>query len=260
MAKEATARNLEDVAAFTVSGRAGDVIFREGETSAEMYVIIDGLVELERQMGGETRTVARLEPGDFFGETTLLADGPREVTAKAALDYRILKLDRETVGQLVREEPAIAMRLLRRLSERLRDRLEAEARAAEIAMAPLKRAATPRAAAATPREIPAEPALAHDSGRQFTLSDGTEWVVGRVDRTTGARPPVDLTELDTDRLLSRQHAIVSRRGTEYFVREDKASRNGTFVNGVRLAPGQEHPLADGDEVRFAAVAMQFRHR
>lgn len=259
----ATARNLDDVAAFTVSGTAGDVIFREGETSAEMYVIIDGTVELERQMGGAARTVGRLEPGDFFGETSLLADGPREVTAKAATDYRILKLDRETVGHLVREEPEIAMRLLRRLSERLRDRLEAEARAADIAMAPLKRAAAPLpgGAAAAPAMVPAGPAvLVHESGLEFSLAEGAEWIVGRVDRASGARPPVDLTELDTDRLLSRQHAVIVRRESRYYVREDKASRNGTFVNEVRLAPGQEQPLEDGDEVRFAAVAMQFRHR
>jgi Cyclic nucleotide-binding domain/FHA domain len=264
MAKEtATARNLDDVAAFTVSGSAGDVIFREGETSAEMYVILDGAIELERQVGAESRIVGRLDPGDFFGETSLLADGPREVTAKATTDYRILKLDRDTVGQLVREEPEIAMRLLRRLSERLRERLEAEARAAEIAMAPLKRSAGPRPAtiAMARPELPAGPAvLAHESGREFPLADGPEWIVGRVDRGTGTRPPVDLTELDTDRLLSRQHAIVVRRETGYFVREEKASRNGTFVNGARLEPKVEHPLLDGDEVRFASVAMQFRHR
>lgn len=265
MAKEtATERNLDDVAAFTVSGSAGDVIFREGETSAEMYVILDGAIELMRQVGAEARIVGRLDPGDFFGETSLLADGPREVTAKATTDYRILKLDRDTVGQLVREEPEIAMRLLRRLSERLRDRLEAEARAAEIAMEPLKRAAVgprPATIAMTRPEIPAGPAvLAHESGREFTLADGTEWIVGRVDRGTGTRPPVDLTELDTDRLLSRQHAIVVRRETGYFVREEKASRNGTFVNGARIEPKVEYPLLDGDEVRFASVAMQFRHK
>jgi hypothetical protein len=284
MAKESTAtRNLDDVAAFSVSGSAGDVIFREGEASADMYVIIDGTIELERQVGGEVRTVGRLEPGEFFGETSLLADGPREVTARATRDYRLLKLDRETFGQLVREEPEIAMRLMRRLSERLRDRLEAEARAADIAMAPLRRAtaareakpAAPRAEApAGPATPPASPKLAgtrgaseggppvlvHESGRQFTLGEGTEWHVGRVDRATGARPPVDLTELDTDRMLSRQHAVIIRRDSGYFVLENKASRNGTFVNGGRLAPGQEHQLADGDEVRFAAVALQFRHR
>lgn len=256
------ARNFDDVAAFTVSGGTGDVIFREGETSAEMYVIIDGAIELERDMGGQVRKVGRLDPGDFFGETSLLADGPREVTAKAVTDYRILKLDRDTVGQLVREEPEIAMRLLRRLSERLRDRLEAEARAAEIAMAPLKRPAGAMAGRpVSPGEAPSGPAvLAHESGREFTLADGTEWTVGRVDRASGARPPVDLTELDTDRLLSRQHAVIARRETGYVVREDKASRNGTFVNGVRLSAGQEQALADGDEVRFASVAMQFRHR
>lgn len=261
MGKESTAtRNLDDVAAFTVSGSTGDVIFREGEASADMYVIIDGTIELERRVGGEVRTVGRLEPGESFGETSLLADGPREVTARATSDYRLLKLDRETFGQLVREEPEIAMRLMRRLSERLRDRLEAEARAADIAMAPLRRGAAAAEEGRPPEAATGSPVLVHASGRRFPLAEGTEWPVGRVDRATGARPAVDLTELDTDRLLSRQHAVIVRRESEYFVREDKASRNGTFVNGARLSPGQEHRLCDGDEVRFAGVVVQFRHR
>lgn len=263
MAKEtASARNLDDVAAFTVSGGAGDVIFREGDASADMFVIIDGSIELERHVGGETRKVARLEPGDFFGESSLLADAPREVTATATEDYRVLKLDRDTVGQLVREAPEIAMRLMRRLSERLRDRLEAEARAAEIAMAPLRGAGAGVAAQAPViTEAPTGPAsLVHESGTQFTLDGGVEWAVGRVDRASGARPPVDLTDYDTDRLLSRRHAVVIRRDSTYFVREDKASRNGTFVNGTRLDAQQDQPLADGDEVRFAAVALRFFHR
>lgn len=156
------------------------------------------------------------------------------------------------------------MRLLRRLSERLRDRLEAEARAAEIAMAPLRhRVAQAAGVPVEPRSVVVAtgPAvLQHDSGKEFRLDEGTEWVVGRADRAAGTRPPVDLTELDTDRLLSRQHAVIVRRDLAYFVRENKASRNGTFVNGERLTAGLDHRLQDGDEVRFASVAMMFRHR
>lgn len=259
MTQETDARNLDDVAAFTVSGAAGEVIFREGDTSAEMYVIIDGTVELECRMGEEARIVSRLEPGDFFGETSLLADGPREVTARATRDYRLLRLDRETFGQIVREEPDIALRMLRRLSERLRDRLEADARAADIAMAPLRRAAAVPAADAVPATPAGPPALVHASGREFPLTEGPEWAVGRVDRATGTRPAVDLTDLDTDRMLSRQHAVIVCRNGQYFVREDRTSRNGTFVNGVRLHPGREQRLTNGDEVRFASVAVRFRH-
>jgi pSer/pThr/pTyr-binding forkhead associated (FHA) protein len=156
------------------------------------------------------------------------------------------------------------MRLLRRLSERLRDRLEAEARAAEIAMAPLRhRVARAAGVAVEPRSVVVATGpgvLIHESGKEFRLDDGDEWVVGRADRAAGTRPPVDLTELDTDRLLSRQHALIVRRDLAYFVRENKASRNGTFVNGARLTAGLDHRLEDGDEVRFASVAMLFRHR
>jgi pSer/pThr/pTyr-binding forkhead associated (FHA) protein len=129
-------------------------------------------------------------------------------------------------------------------------------------MAPLKhRVAHGAGVAVEPRsEVTGPAVLVHDSGREFTLDEGTAWIVGRADRAAGTRPPVDLTELDTERLLSRQHAVLLRRDSAYFVRENKASRNGTFVNGARLPAGHDHRLQDGDEVRFAAVALLFRHR
>lgn len=55
--------------------------------------------------------------------------------------------------------------------------------------------------------------------------------------------------------LSRMHARVWREGKQYLV-EDLGSRNGTWVNGVRLQA--RHELLDGDEIRIGACRITFR--
>lgn len=57
--------------------------------------------------------------------------------------------------------------------------------------------------------------------------------------------------------ISRRHARILRRRDSYYV-EDLHSRNGTFVNGERLQPGEWHPLADGDELSLASIPLVFR--
>jgi hypothetical protein len=256
-------RNLDDVGEFTVSGKSGDFIFREGDATADMYIVLDGEVEILQQWANEPRKIAVMDAGDFFGETSLLEELPREVTARARTDFRLLRIDHSTFDQIVRENPDIAVRMLRRLSQRLRERLNAEARAAEIAMAPLikaSRGAVPAAAPAPPPKPTRPPVLVHESGKEFSVGDADNLTIGRVDRATGKRPPIDLTDVDTERMLSRQHARIVRRDGDYFLREEAGSRNGTFVNGTRLNPGEDAKLSDGDELRFASVAVRFQHR
>jgi 3',5'-cyclic-nucleotide phosphodiesterase len=59
-----------------------------------------------------------------------------------------------------------------------------------------------------------------------------------------------------EQTISRRHARICRRGARYVV-EDLHSRNGTFVLGERLAPGQWHALHDGDELALASAQLVF---
>lgn len=252
-------RNLDDVGEFTVTGKAGDVIFREGDTTSDMYIVLDGEVEILQQRANEPQQIAVMDAGDFFGETSFLEELPREVTAHAHTDYRLLRIDHSTFDQIVRENPDIAVRMLRRLSQRLRKRLDADARAAEITMAPLHKASQ-GAVPATPRTAAGPPVLVHESGMEFPLGDADNMTIGRVDRASGKRPPIDLTEIDTDRMLSRRHASIVRRDGDYFFREEAGTRNGTYLNGIKLNPGEDKKLTNGDQVRVAAVELRFQRR
>ena len=58
---------------------------------------------------------------------------PLIASAKALTDYKLLRINHSTFDHMVQENPEIAVRMLRKLSRRLRDRQEADLRADKIA-------------------------------------------------------------------------------------------------------------------------------
>jgi CRP-like cAMP-binding protein len=100
---------------------AGAVIFEQGDPASRMYVIQSGRVRLERAAGGRRISLGQLGPGDFFGEMALLEGQPRSATAVVAEPARLLELDEKAFEELLREKPEVALRLLKKLSARLRE-------------------------------------------------------------------------------------------------------------------------------------------
>jgi CRP-like cAMP-binding protein len=99
---------------------AGEVLFREGEPGACLYVVSEGEVIVETAAAGE---LARLGPGAFFGEVALITDLPRSATIRAAGPVELLAIDRDVVRDLVAAHPEVLGRLLRFVRDRLVDRV-----------------------------------------------------------------------------------------------------------------------------------------
>jgi FHA domain len=72
--------------------------------------------------------------------------------------------------------------------------------------------------------------------------------------TVGRRPDSDIF-LD-DVTVSRDHAILVRRGTDYYL-DDCGSLNGTYVNRRRI---ESHRLTDGDELQVGKYKLAFLSR
>jgi len=95
---------------------AGTVLVREGDAGREFYVIVDGTATAS--VAGEQ--LAKLGPGDFFGEMSLLEHAPRAATITADTDLELLVMDPRSFSSLVGAAPSVGMRMMRTLSERLR--------------------------------------------------------------------------------------------------------------------------------------------
>jgi CRP-like cAMP-binding protein len=272
MAKPTAPAAEDPRARFLVKFEPGQTIFEQGRPGAEMFVIQEGQVEILRRVGPMERRLAMLEAGDFFGEMSVLEDLPRSATARAVSAAKLLPIDASTFDQMLREHPEIAVRMMRRLSRRLRQRDESDARAQEIVAGPLAgvahSAANPEpvtldvreqpAPAAPPAPATAQARLVHANGTTFAVVANGESRIGRFDPVTNLAPEIDLGPLDTERSLSRRHARISGRDGGYFLREEIGTANGTFAGGVRLETGKERQIRDGEALRFGQIEMIFR--
>jgi CRP-like cAMP-binding protein len=114
----------------------GEVVYDAGDPSQQLYVIQSGEVELIRDNESKQRVVARLGPGDFFGELGLVAGERRTSRAVAVNTTRLIALDRDTLEAMCLEQPVIAIRMIRVLVSRL---IESERRLAALGVDDLMR-------------------------------------------------------------------------------------------------------------------------
>jgi CRP-like cAMP-binding protein len=110
-------------AAKEVTHREGHLIAREGDTGVGFFLITDGTADVS--VGGKTR--AKLGPGDFFGEISLLDRGPRTATVTASSPITMLGLTAWAFRGLVEQHPTIALNMLRVVAERLRNASKTDA-------------------------------------------------------------------------------------------------------------------------------------
>ena len=112
-------RELARIASLVdeVEAPKGKVLVRQGDTGQECFVIAEGRAKATMRGKG----TAMLGPGSFFGEMSLLDQGPRSATISAETDMRLLVLGSREFSALVNEVPVVAVRIMQGLAERLRD-------------------------------------------------------------------------------------------------------------------------------------------
>src|SRR3954447_3624179 len=110
----------------------GDVIFEEGSTGRELYVVLDGTVEIAKMNGASKTTIVTLGKGEFFGEMAVIDGSSRSATAiAAAASTKVMRINHARFVYLVSQQPAFALMIMDALSKRLRASNAAQFRAAD---------------------------------------------------------------------------------------------------------------------------------
>ena len=100
-----------------VGVEAGHTLTTQGATGKEFFLVLKGTARCLV----DDREVARFGPGDFFGELALLSQVPRSATVVAETEMRLLVLDSREFSALLEDNPRVALKMLRRLADRIRE-------------------------------------------------------------------------------------------------------------------------------------------
>jgi CRP-like cAMP-binding protein len=92
-------------------------VCKEGDTDARFYLILDGSARVSIR----GREINKLGPGDYFGEISILDGEPRSATVTALSPLRTMSMTSWNFRPIVKENPDIALRIMRNLSRRVRE-------------------------------------------------------------------------------------------------------------------------------------------
>ena len=104
---------------------AGSVVFKEGESGRELFVLLEGEIEvMRRSKRGHEIRVAMLGPGDWFGEMSILDVLPRSATARVVAPAKLLRMSAHELDSLYRRDlrsySLLVLNIAREMSRRLR--------------------------------------------------------------------------------------------------------------------------------------------
>jgi CRP/FNR family cyclic AMP-dependent transcriptional regulator len=208
---------------------AGGTIFSTGDPSSAVYVIEDGEVAITVNGGTE---VARLHPGELFGESGVLEARARAATATATMPTTLLATDAETFFRALGMNNDRALALVKLLCARLRSTTLRTAQPS----APNPEANGPTPGPATIRLLPDSDSLTSTYGMTPVDVRHLPFQVGN--RYGGETLPIASNHTcsipargDTD--LAAPHFEILRRDGRVGVR-DLGTVNGTFVNGTAI--------------------------
>jgi CRP-like cAMP-binding protein len=251
MSPEYVATSKDPAGDRTLEFAAGRFIFHEGDLGTEMFIIHAGKVEILQESAGGSRQLAVLERGDFFGEMSILEELPRNAAARALTDVKIIMIDGATFDSMLRANPEIGIRIMRKLSRRVRE--------ADILLRQTQSGEEPGLAEAPPVVVPTPQRVARlihsESGTDFGITAAGATTIGRRDPVTGIQPDVDLTTVDPERSSSRRHAKIYCEDEKFLLVEDIGATNGTFIDDSRIRTGIPVEIEHGNIVRFGLVEL-----
>lgn len=248
----------------------GQIIFREGDPSQEAFCVLSGRIRLTINTPAGPKELARLGPGQIFGEMGMIEDAPRAATAEAIEPTMLEIVDETLFNQLIIENPDRLRRYLATLFERLRQtntalrlaerqRVGATTGAGDVLSSDhaIERLTgvldSPPTVVRTVERVPSvrlESRYSSEWSGQVIREEVTEFPfkIGR-EGSLGPDSPFGMNDLFLkDRIpwnVSRNHCAIERRDGTIVVK-DRGSNVGTIVNGTQIG------------VKFTKVAAELK--
>lgn len=113
-------RTIRDEMRRVVLG-AGEVLVHQGAAADELYVLLDGKLEVVVGASAQEQHLTTLTPGAIVGEIALMAGDARSATVRSCEPSRLVAISEAGFRRLVVEHPATGEALARRAAERLRE-------------------------------------------------------------------------------------------------------------------------------------------
>jgi len=97
---------------------AAEPVIEQGAPGASMFLLVRGTVEVRLARDGQSAVVAKLGPGDCFGEMSLLTGEPRTATVVATEAVEAVEIAKPAVAALLSANPEVIGRLSELLAQR----------------------------------------------------------------------------------------------------------------------------------------------
>jgi pSer/pThr/pTyr-binding forkhead associated (FHA) protein len=184
---------------------------------------------------------------------SILEELPRNAAARALSDVKIIMIDGATFDSMLRANPEIGIRIMRKLSRRVRE--------ADALVRQTIRGEEPTMVEDPSVAVPIQDSVAQlihmETGKNFDVTEEGSATIGRRDPVTGIQPDVDLTMVDPERSSSRRHAKIYCESGKFYLVEDIGATNGTFVDDSRIRTGIPVEIDHGNTIRFGLVELNF---
>jgi CRP-like cAMP-binding protein len=97
---------------------AGETIINEGQEGYDVFVIRQGSMVVEKNIGGKPVFLSYLPAGSYVGEMALIDGGRRTATVRAAIKSEVIKLDGDAFRRLLERKPDLLNKAKKEMASR----------------------------------------------------------------------------------------------------------------------------------------------
>ena len=105
-------------ASVNLAWPAGSMVFEKDSPGEALYIVLSGKVRIYDQVNGNELEIARIGPGDFFGEMSLISDTTHTKNVQAVEDSELLVLMKDSFRRLLEMNEDLAAAVHERLEKR----------------------------------------------------------------------------------------------------------------------------------------------